>query len=204
MRKGFFATAVLLASIATLYYTSIGQNILIEKMERAENKVKMNQRTQENKYRLTHGFKDTVRQSMQDTVGEKPEKRELITCLELENWVKNLKENEREVELKTGHIDPVSYKYKETVTSAFQLISSSLKKDPSQALGELKPRSMYCMNYISIKEEDRAYVKNNGYIEGMFNQIVDGEPSFILETRVGKSEQKVIVPSKTVIRLKDR
>ncbi len=204
MKKGFLASALLLSSLTIIYYTSLTQTITIQQAENTQNHVKLNQKTQENKYRYTQGFKDTVKQSLKSTEGEKPIKRELKACEALQQWMENLKkEEDREITLKSGYINPENYHYQEEMTLAFNIISNLLRKDPSQALGNLEPRAIACINYLSIPmNQSKAIVKDNGYMKQAARSITNSKPVFLIEINLGSIKQKIIIPSNTVIRLK--
>lgn len=204
MEKGFLASALLLSSLAVLYCTSLTQTIIIQQAGNTQNYVKLNQRTQENKYRYTQGFKDTVKQSLKNTEGEKPIKRELRTCEALRQWINTLKEKKKEeITLKSGYIDPETYQYQEKMTEAFNGISTLLREDPAQALGTLKPRAIACLNYLSIPvNQSKAIVKDNGYIEQSITTITNSKPVFLIEIDSNPIKQKIIIPSNTVIKSK--
>lgn len=205
MNKGFLATTILLSCISILYSSTIIHNTLNQKMRNTQNYVRMNQRTQDNKYRINQGFKDTVKQSMKNTGEMNHIKRETLACKALEKWINQLKSKEHmDIEVKAGYIDPVTYQYSEKTNLAFQSISSVLKKDPSKAIGELKSHATNCIDYLSIHhEKSKATVKHNSYTP--LKQIITGyKPSFIIKIDSNHLEQKIIIPSETVIKSKDK
>lgn len=205
MNKGFLGTALLLLAISIIYHGSLIQNTSNQRTKAIENYLSLHQDTQEVKYRLTNGFKEMVKHSMENTRGQKQIKRELKACEKLEEWVDQLKDqNNLEITLKAGYVDMETYEYEERLTTtanAFQPIYHTLRKDPLKALGSLKDRATKCINYISVKEdEDTATVKNNGYMEAWDNALPGKEPSFMFEVKKGSRTQKVIIPSNTHIK----
>lgn len=202
MKKGFLAAAVLLTCITTLHYSSSIQQTLSNENIENENYVKLVQRTQETKYRLTQGFKDSVKVSMKKTRGKDSIIREQLACEELQRWLKKYdSEKNSKTKLKTGKIDPSTYDLKNT-RKAFEKIEKKLKEDPKQALGEYKDRAVLCINYLSIKGQE-AEIKNNGYLETSLMISDLEEPVFAFEESVGNVNQTVLIPSGTKINVKE-
>ncbi len=203
MKKGFLATAILLTAISTTYYALQIQETLNRHNRLIKNHVQLNQETQETKYRLNQGFRDTIKNSMKKTTNKDPIVREQLACEELLNWLQEHNNKNTKVTLKAGHLDPVTYQKSENTGKATLNIAEHLKKDPAKALGAKKPEATLCINYLSIKGK-KATVRNNGYIDYTENpEEILGEPSFIFKQRTGKRTQLVIIPSNTKIETRE-
>ncbi|MFW5902576.1 MAG: hypothetical protein ACOCTT_01670 [archaeon] len=209
--KGFITTTILIVSIMMIHQSTVLQNTFNQRSQETINTIKLHQETQENKYRLTQGFKDGVEQSMKKTKGQKPIIREQKACEEIQEWLEQLKEEKKmkgtDINLKAGYIDKNSYEYQELITranNAFELIESKLRKDPLEALGQLKNRATLCVNYITIKEESQeAEIKDNNYLKKQFTDIIDKEPAYKFQVNSNKINQKILIPAKTSITLED-
>ncbi|GEM_PF-4835111 len=203
--KGFIATTILLISIMVVYQTMIMQNILKQRTQETKNIIRLHQRTQENKYRLTRGFEDSIKQSMKETNSKKPIVREQRACEELKNWLDELKEDIN-VTLKAGYIDKRNYEYEGLITetaNAFKIIESKLRKDPSQALGQMRDKATLCINYISIREEgQKAQIRDNSYLTDQITDLIDKEPSYKFHINKDMVNQKIIIPGGTTIKKK--
>jgi len=206
--KGFLATTILLISITMIHQAAITQNTIQQKTQETRNTVKLNQNIQENRYRLTKGFKDSIKQSMKQTKGEKPIIREQKACEQIEKWFNRVKEEKQDtkIQIKVGYIDKNTYQFQETLTkmiNAFEPVKSKLKKQPRKTLKKLKSSPKLCINYISIQEEEpKAQIKHNNYLIEQTATVIDKEPSFKIKMNTGKTKQKIIIPGKTTIQTK--
>jgi len=207
--KGFLATTILLISITMIYHAAITQNTIQQKTQETINTVKLHQETQENRYRLTQGFRDSVKQSMHKTEGQKPIVREQKACKQIEKWLNQLKKEKKytKIKIRSGYVDKNTYQLQEALTrmiNAFEPVRSKLKKQPRKTLKKLNSEPTLCVNYISIQEEEpKARIKHNNYLVEQATSIIDKEPTFKIQANTGKTKQNILIPGKTTIQTKE-